>query len=345
VRVTAEEAFRRQGQVCRDLGYPFSAHLLEACAADLAAGGVVSRVVSPDQQLRIGDLIPLRLLGGVHRLVLQRKAPKLALHFPSVGGDADPFAAWPAFREAVDEHRDELATGLSLPPQTNEPARAALLAGALIRVEHRYRLPVRLFELGASAGLNLRVDAFRFTAGAMSIGSPEAQLVMDPQWVGPGAPSGEMPLVVERAGVDLSPIDPTTTEGRLRLTSFVWPDDAGRFERLRGALATAERVPARVDQGDMLAFVEGIEPRDGAVTVVWHSVALMYVQRAHRDRVHQAIESLGARASARGPVVCVGFEPDDPSGLQFPLRMRWWPEGIDEVVALAPPHATGSHWF
>ncbi len=47
--------------------------------------------------------------------------------------------------------------------------------------------------------------------------------------------------IVERAGCDPHPLDPTSGEGRLRLSASVWGDQVDRFARLQGALAVAGR--------------------------------------------------------------------------------------------------------
>lgn len=56
------------------------------------------------------------------------------------------------------------------------------------------------------------------------------------------------PAIVSARGCDLDPVDPTTEEGRLRLTSFVWPFDLHRHERLASALELAAARPPVVDR-------------------------------------------------------------------------------------------------
>ena len=63
--------------------------------------------------------------------------------------------------------------------------------------------------------------------------------------------------VVERRGCDLHPVDATSEAGRLLLTSFVWPFDVDRHQRLAAALAgggdaSGPRRPSR-RRGDWLA--------------------------------------------------------------------------------------------
>jgi hypothetical protein len=156
------------------------------------------------------------------------------------------------------------------------------------------------------------------------------------------------PIIVERRGVDLAPIDPATTDGRLMLTAFVWPDDQPRHERLRAALRTADRLPATVERGDLRALLRSLTPHEGVVTVVWHSVALMYLERAVRADAEALIAGLLAQARPSAPVVRIGFEPVDRVSHTFPVRMAVSPghHGAmdDDVIGNAPPHGVPVQW-
>jgi hypothetical protein len=104
------------------------------------------------------------MLGGGHALALSGRAPKLAAFYPSAGGTADPGptgqAAWAALRQTLAGQRDAVRSWLDGPPQTNEVGRAAARLGGLCHLAAVAALPVRLFEIGSSAGLNLRADHF-----------------------------------------------------------------------------------------------------------------------------------------------------------------------------------------
>src|SRR5437899_11134421 len=198
------ELFRLQAQYCRQLGSPLYGGLLELAAEDIQREGPVRGVVAGHENDPRGSALPLRLMGALHRLVLEGKAPALARHYPSAGGVAphDAHVAWPAFLGALREHKAEVRASLDFPPQTNETGRAASLLGGLREISRRTEgLPVRLFEIGASAGLNLRVDHLPIGPGELT---------------DTGLPPDSPPVhIVERLGADLSPIDPSTTEGRL----------------------------------------------------------------------------------------------------------------------------------
>jgi len=111
-------------------------------------------------------------MAAVHRLVLDGRAPQLVPYYPSVGGRADPAAAWPALVALLEERAEDLRELVSRALQTNEVGRSqALLCGFLV-VSARTGLPLRLLEVGASAGLNLRWDHFHYEARGRRRGEP-----------------------------------------------------------------------------------------------------------------------------------------------------------------------------
>ncbi|OOK63264.1 hypothetical protein BZL30_9525 [Mycobacterium kansasii] len=133
--------------------------LLDLVAADVEAGGLFGSILSGHEDDPSRHAVPLRLLGGLHRLVLDGRAPTLRRWYPSTGGSWDAAAAWPDIIRVAADHADALRAALDQPPQTNEVGRSAALIGGLLQVNHEFGLPIRLFEIGASAGLNLRPTA------------------------------------------------------------------------------------------------------------------------------------------------------------------------------------------
>jgi hypothetical protein len=151
-----------QGQVCAAMGSSMYGDVLRQVAADVEADGVFAAILAGHDNDSGRLALPLRLLGGLHRLVLDGRAPALRRWYPSVGGHWDTDAGWPDIAQAASEHTDYLRGALDQPPQTNEVGRSAALIGGLLALVDRFDVPVRLFEIGCSAGLNLRADHYRY---------------------------------------------------------------------------------------------------------------------------------------------------------------------------------------
>jgi hypothetical protein len=349
--------FQRRAVTRRSLASPLYAALLDVALADLAEGGPCAAVLAraPDDVDPVPDALALRFLGGVQRLVLTGRAPDLAGWFPTAGGDRP---AWlggeggavdadlaAAFRATVAAHADELAEALRLPVQTNEVGRCATLAVGFAALLRRHRLPLRLLEVGSSAGLNLRWDRWRYESGDSAWGDPAAPLrfgegVYREPFPDVSAPLGPGEAVVERRGCDTSPIDPTTAEGTVLLRSFVWPDQAERHARLDAALAVAAEVPAVVERADADAFVAAhlAERRPGCTTVVFHSIVWQYLPDDRRAGILDAVAAAGAAATADAPVAWLRMEPGDDPAEAAELRLATWPGGDDELLALSGYH-------
>ncbi len=295
---TLSGRFRRHASACSS---PLYAALMAAMADDWDAGGPVRDVCAGWEQAPAGSVVQLRLLAGLHRLVLRGEAPELAPYFRNLGGTGAPQDAWPVARGVVAAHVEELRAGLARAPQTNEVGRAAALAVGLADAVWRTgRSRVRLLEVGASAGLNLLLDRFavRLDDGRV-LGDPASSLVLEPGVHGAVEPARLE--VVERRGCDLSPVDAGTEDGALLLSSYVWPDHAHRFERLQGALAIARADVPRVEAAPAGEWLDAVlvEPvADDVLTVVWQSITRMYWPAEELTRVDAALEAAGRRLPA-----------------------------------------------
>jgi hypothetical protein len=162
--------FRRQAETAIQRGSPLYVELLHQMATDILAAGPTWAIVAPDPDEPDLSALPLRLLAGVHRLVLSGEAPQLAGYYPSTGGTGSPRAVWPALRRRLEERRADLHELTRRPHQTNEVARCAALLPAFLEVAARTRLPLRMLELGASAGLALNWHRYRYEQGPFGFG-------------------------------------------------------------------------------------------------------------------------------------------------------------------------------
>lgn len=338
---------RSQGRFCAGSGSPMYGTLFELVATDVQAGGLFATILSGHEDDPSRDGVPLRLLGGLHRMVLDGRAPTLRRWYPSTGGTWNAKAAWTDIMLVAADHADELRTALDQAPQTNEVGRSAALIGGLLRINHEFRLPIRLFEIGSSAGLNLRADRYHYRyRGGHTWGPADSPVRIDDAW------HGRVPLkgpvwIVERHGYDIAPVDISHADGEMTVLSYVWPDQRARMTRLRGAIAIARTVPARLERRTAADGVAMLTLADGALTVLWHSITWQYLSASERAAIRAAVEQLAAQASTRSPFAHLTLEParDGPgSPLKFLVRAATWPGGRQQLLGECHPHGPPVHW-
>ncbi|MBF6328892.1 DUF2332 domain-containing protein [Nocardia transvalensis] len=338
-------------RACEKLGSPLYAALLTEVGRDLRVGGPCAQVLSDHADATREAGLPLRFMAAVHALALSGQAPELAACYPSTGalvraGTETNRAAWEAFRRVVAERSDWIREWLTRPPQTNEVGRAVPLLAGLLAAVAEMPLPVRLLELGSSAGLNLRADHFRWVAGTLAWGPENSPVLLDNAWQGPvpawladAVRRHPRVTVVERRGCDPIPLDPLSPPDALALRAYVWPDQADRLARLDGALRLAEKIPAEVVPLGAHDFLAGIDLTPGTLTVVWHSVMRQYVSGAEWSLVQAELDRLAAQSHSDAGFAHICFEPqntpDDRNGFLLTLRTGAQPP---IRLARAKPH-------
>ncbi len=339
------DAFARQIRYCEAYGSPFTARLLLGMAQALAEGEPALRAVADWPGDPEADALPLRLAGALHALVLTGQAAELARFYPGGTAPADAAALRQSAVAALAAHPACLADYLARPPQTNEVGRSAVLLGGFQWIAEHTGLPLRLFELGASAGLNLQWDRYRYRYGEVCIGASDSPLELAPIWHGEPPPAS-LPRVVARAGCDLAPIDLTDEAQRLRLRSYVWADQEQRLRQLEAAMAIADRHPSMPERADAADWVERVlaEPMpDGAVNVIYHTIFWPYLPASAQARIETAIRRAGARATAAAPLAWLRFESEQPQ--QHPrLRLELWPGAQNLHLADAQAHGREIFW-
>jgi len=288
------------------LGSPMYEALLRRMAEDVRAGGPCLAALERHSS-RSRMLAPLLLLAAIHGMVLEGHLPEAAPFYPSMGGQADVDALWPHFLEAVPR------TALPDCVQTNEIGRSCALLPGFVEVARGTGLPLRLLEIGASAGLNLRWDHFPFLDVPATI------------------------RIAERRGCDLNPIDPRPDHSRPSLLRFVWPDQTERFQRLAEVLEIARRIPAPVDRSDAVSWLEAhlAHPRHGVSTVVFHSVVMPYLTEEGRENVRRVIEDAGRRATSDAPLAWLSMEPGAD---QADIHLTIWPGGVRRLIPQSDFH-------
>jgi hypothetical protein len=341
-RAHLAEQLREQAESCAQMGSPFYDRLLRAAAQDAEAGGPVWSVLEPHVAPGRGSALALRFMAAVHRLVLTGEAPALAACYPSVGGDAERTDAWDLLRDLLVREGDAVRALAASPCQTNEVGRCAALMFGFLETAVATRLPFRLLEVGASAGLNLRWDLFRYGGAGAAWGPAGSPVDLTGLWA-EAPPGSDAPIdVVERTGCDLRPLDPSRDEDRLKLQSSVWADQTARFGRLRGALELAARVPATVEAASLHEWLPKrlARPHARVVTVVYHSVVDEYLPEPARQAFYATMADAGARATADAPLAWVRLEPVS-SIREHAVTLSLWPGGGERRLAFSGAHGSG----
>lgn len=346
---TLRRSFLGQSRSCGALGSPFSAGVLAILADPLAA--LTAALTTPWAEAAlervVADAVPLRLLGALHHLVLTGAEPELAALYPPRRLEPNAPALGALLPVVIARRRAEIEAFLSSPPQTNEVRRTLALVGGFLTIARETGLPLRCLEIGASAGLNLSWDRFRysFSEGACW-GDARSPVRMDGDWRGSPPPVAAALSVVERAACDVAPVDVSDPEQALRLQAYVWPDQIDRMERLRAAIDLARAAGIVVERSDAAAWVaERLRPQPGVVTVLYHSVMWQYMPAQTQAAITATLQSAGAAATAESPVAHLRLEPAHLSTSDMEVRLTLWPSGEERLLARAHPHGAWVEWL
>nr|WP_275411552.1 DUF2332 family protein [Shimia biformata] len=315
------DAFREQAGHCAALDSPFMARLLTLLAGDWPEDTKLSRKLTgfPGDIGPMGASLPLRVAGGLHALHLQGIDPDLSAVYPPANPPEDLFRS--AIIYALYAHDTFLTDWVTHAPQTNELRRAAALIAGTRLLTTAFDLPIRVSELGASAGLNLMFDQFALETSQERLGPDTSTLTLSPDWTGP-LPEGPASRIIERRGVDLNPLNPRSEDGRLRLMAYLWPDQVDRLARTRAAIAAHD---AEVDKGDAIDWLAGrLEHEPGRMHLIYHTIAWQYFPAEAQKHGTSLIEAAGKRATDDAPLAWLRMEGDDAiPGAALDLRL--WP--------------------
>ncbi len=315
----------------RALAQRFRRFAAEECseASDEGAGSrtyeILSETVANDPALLgmarwclVGQPIPNLLFAAVKRTLAYFPGSELAEHYRSAeaGGRPDPKLGL-AFTEFALAHRDQIIQYLeSRMVQTNEVGRCAyLLPGFLTIAAENPARPLALLDVGASAGLNLNWDKYRYRySSADEFGSTDSPVVIecDARNGLPELPAA-FPRVSFRVGIDLAPVNLGDDEEYRWMQALVWPEHRGRAALLSAARDVWLRSQPTLLQGDTVELLPDVlrdVPKD-AVLCVFHCHTLnqftpearerfeSILRAESMERVVYHIPSEGARVSLR----------------------------------------------
>ncbi|MGW3043637.1 DUF2332 domain-containing protein [Kitasatospora sp. NPDC001159] len=295
------------------------------------------------------------LLGLLGELPVPKRQPNLL--FGAVRHLGGPVTeGWPAFRDWAATRWDEVsATMLERRTQTNEAGRCATLLPLLASLPQ----PLALIEVGASAGLCLYPDRYRYRyvpegesgAAVEEFGAEGSPVTLECAVSGPvpmvDSLRERLPEVVWRAGIDLNPLDVRAEEDMRWLESLVWPEQTHRLERLRGAVQVARTEPPLLTRGDLNATVRELvaQAPAQATPVVFHSAVLAYLPPEAREEFAGTMRELpGHWISNEAIAVLPTVAERLPA--QAPARPGLFALALDEQpVAYTGPHGQSLDWF
>lgn len=337
--------FREQAIICDLYGSKFTSQLISRLADDFSGGGIVADLVQGWKTNPRADALSLRFAGALHAAVLMGSDAALSAAYPSDNSTWTMDEVWPLARNFMQRNHAFMADFLSHPPQTNETRRSIALLAAFLTFAKSWSGPIDMFEIGASAGLNLNWDRFAYRTGTWTWGAPTSEVLIDTQWRGAPPPTTAQPIIRARAACDLSPLDIRNPQERLRLKSYIWPDQPDRLARFDGAVALALANDVHVERAsaDVWLRQKLANRGPGAATLIYHSVFLQYPPRETREAIISAIREAGASARDDAPVAWARLEPegvtdDVANGLRFVVDFHTWPGGERRILGYTDGH-------
>jgi hypothetical protein len=337
--------FADQATASDQLGSPFTARLCRVLAARLDNSSHFGRRILEWPNDPYVDNVALRACGAIHALARSGWEPNLAAVYPP--HVVPDHTLWVAIVDAL-RHNDAFLTDrLSSAPQTNEVARSGWILGGMLHAAQRSGLPLEIFEIGASAGLNLGFDQYRYELGEGRVwGSPSAPLTIDCAWRG-NLPPLDAPLsIAGRQGCDINPLDPRKAEDRARLLSYIWADQTHRLQRTEAALALAAaegRAADRADAADWLEQKLAVPQQPGVLRVLLHTIVWQYLPPASQQRIEALLASITERSTVPRPFARLSVEPDETPG-SARIDLSLWPDDITLTLGRGDFHGRWAEW-
>lgn len=349
------------------------ASLLRGMAGDLEMGGptvailreMIDRASRNGRILLIDDL-PTKLAAAVHFVALEG-GTELSDIYPSAGGHGSLHEVWPVAREAMNADPDRFIQRMLRPSRRSDPGRAAMLLGALAYIGAANPSVVRLFDVGAGAGLVLPAEAYKQTVYGEPVGDQNSVIDLGHAWASPPELEYDaVPEIVDRHAADPSPLNPANPLHVREMIAWVGPDVPEEIERIRRACEFVAHLGLTIDTAPSSIWLpRGISwPRADAQSVVWHSDVVLEMSVPERTEFATELLSAASRATETAPLSVVAFEPvgtdhllyQDPIGSslrrgevgidphQFELRVSQWPQGKSRVLAYADPSGYNAQW-
>jgi hypothetical protein len=254
-------------------------------------------------------------------------------------------------------------------PQTNEPGRSSILLLGFLYVQQHVNsssnintMPIRSFEIGCSAGLNLLMDRYYYTYvdtkshsiigtyGNENYDTSTVHLVCQV--------NGKLPLlqnndnntlhIIERSGCDrrITNLRHNNNE-RIRLLSYNWADQFERFARCENAINMLLKQDDikfyEMNGNKFLHQYVTLQPH--TITILYHSIVFQYINKDEQRDILQHIDMLSQQATLEQPFAYIRMEASVPVLSSYCLTVTIWPSGEEKVICECQAHGTWLNSF
>ncbi|MEN3266203.1 DUF2332 family protein [Pseudonocardia sp.] len=250
------------------------------------------------------DRLPPLLLGAAVAFLVRERRAAVGRYYPEPGG-GQPRRDGGFRAELVDFVRAERGAIGELCAthryQMNEVARCADVLPVLATIGTEDMRPLALVDLGTGAGLGLHLDRYHYTyrsAGTpdRTVGDRTSPVLLTCEVRPGGRPPvpAELPVVTDRVGVDVEPLDVADSHTLAWLAACV-PPESGAVTRFAAAAAVARADPARSVRGNLLEVLGDVvaaTPRDALVCLV-DTYVHVFLPPADLQRFDDLLTELG----------------------------------------------------
>jgi hypothetical protein len=210
-----------------------------------------------------------------------------------------------------------------------------------------------IFEIGASAGLNMAFDQHFYQTESWQWGDPGSNLSFKPNWSGNAPPLGPL-KIQQRSACDLSPIDLASQKDRL--LSYVWPDQIERMQRTIGAISYAADRSLKIERSeasewllDQWLLKQRLLESSGEQTVqrprvFFHSIIWQYFNRMQKADFRANMNKLANQASNSSPLIWMRLEPAADKQ-HAELTITVWPGQSEHHLADSGFHGEWVRWL
>ncbi len=344
-------ALNWQATHAEESGAPCTARVIRALAQVREGDTATGRRIANWKGLTLKDAMPLRMAGGLHHLLLSGEDDRLARVYS--GQISDQQQIDQLVCELVTAFDTQLLPWLDGPPQTNEAGRSASIMAGLLWLAQRVAPSFKLFELGASAGVNTMLERYHFRLGETEVGPSASPMQIEPEWRGDAGSPPPAPKAFEIAsvrGCDVAPIALSDSASALRLKSYVWPDAPSRMARIDAAIQLASENPPELveqDAGEFVREILALPQAKGTTHAMFHSIMWQYMPAETQEAITRAFDVAGALANQDRPLAWISLETD-PTTFRHELKVRRWTgareDGKPILLCHAHPHGAWVEW-